>query len=255
VAGHRAAPLVARARDLAPPAPSVGQQIGGFLGDALGGAWAELASTGQFLWQVNPARFIVEPAAAVEGWKDLGAGVANAVTHPQETIEQALNPRELATNPTRWAGGTLTGAGLSALGGAGTAGRIERATRAAGALPSDSPDTGAETAPDLGRYNGLTAAEHVARRGRDIGRPGSGKRNKLPVREVDTIAEIDEIYGALSLGGQVVQSSADRTVVILADGTYLTYRQTSSTPPHDPAVDMNVQGRGRIRVHTPRGDG
>jgi hypothetical protein len=185
-AGDRAATLVARARDLAPPAPSVGRQIGGFLGDALGGAWSELAATGQFLWQVNPTRFLVEPAAAVEGWKDLGAGLAHAVTHPQETIEQALNPRELATNPTRWAGGVVTGAGLSALGGAGTAGRIERATRAPGAVPSDPPDEGGGTPPPLGRYNGLTAAEHAARRGVDIGRPGSAKRMKVPTRELDT---------------------------------------------------------------------
>ena len=82
-AGDRAATLVGHARDLAPPAPSVAQQLGGFLGDLAGGAWSELSATGQFLWQVNPTRFLVEPAAAVQGWEDLGTGVAHAVTHPR----------------------------------------------------------------------------------------------------------------------------------------------------------------------------
>ncbi len=251
VAGDRAAPLVARARDLAPPAPSVGQQIGGFLGDALGGAWAELASTGQFLWQVNPTRFIVEPAAAVEGWKDLGAGVANAVSHPQETIEQALNPRELATNPTRWAGGMLTGAGLSALGGAGTAGRIERATRAAGTLPSDSPDTGTETAPDLGRYNGLTAAEHAVNRGRDIGRPGQSRGRRIYPREVDTPEEVRRVFDDLSAGGQrIADPTLAGEMVLLEDGTRVMYRPVSGTT-QQPVTEVHTSDNRGFKVHLP----
>ena len=254
-AGDRAATLVGHARDLAPPAPSVAQQLGGFLGDLAGGAWSELSATGQFLWQVNPTRFLVEPAAAVQGWEDLGTGVAHAVTHPAETVAAALNPREAATNPTRWAGEMLTGAGLSALGGAGAAGRIERATRAAGAVPAGAPGDGGDQGPPLGRYNGLTAAEHAANEGVLIGRRGSARRMKFPVREVDTVAEVDEVFRALSEGGQVVHTSGKRTVVLLGDGTYMTYRPTSSTPPYDPAVDVNA-GRGRqIRVHTPKEGG
>jgi hypothetical protein len=254
-AGDRAASLVAHARDLAPPAPSVAQQLGGSLGDLAGGAWSELTATGQFLWQVNPTRFLVEPAAAVQGWEDLGTGVAHAVTHPAETVAAALNPREAAANPTRWAGEVLTGAGLSALGGAGAAGRIERATRAAGALPAGAPGDGGDQAPPLGRYHGLTAAEHAANEGVLIGRRGSARKMKFPVREVDTVAEVDEVFRALSAGGQVVHTSGQRTVVLLGDGTYMTYRSTSSTPPYDPAVDVNA-GRGRqIRVHTPREGG
>ncbi|MDD7968494.1 putative T7SS-secreted protein [Actinomycetospora lemnae] len=250
-AGDRAAVVVAHARDRAPPAPSVVQQVGGFLGDLAGGAWSEIAATGQFLWQVNPARVLVEPAAAVDGWRDLGTGVAHAVTHPAETIEQALRPREAATNPTRWAGQMLADLGLSAVGGAGAAGRIERATRAAEALPSGSPQID-DGSPTLGRYNGLTAAEHAATRGVHIGRRGSAKHRKLPVREVDTVAEVNEIYRSLSEGAQVVQTSDARTVVVLADGTYMTYRPTSSSPPHDPAVDINAGRGSQVRVHTPR---
>jgi hypothetical protein len=122
-------------------------------------------------------------------------------------------------------------------------------------MPSDSPDTGTETAPDLGRYNGLTAAEHAARRGVDIGRPGSGRHNKIWVREVDTVAEIERIYQALSPGGQVARTSDGLTVLLLPDGTYVTYRATSSTPPHDPAVDINAGGFRPVRVHTPRQEG
>ena len=228
-AGDRAATLVGRARDLAPPAPSVAQQLGGFLGDLAGGAWSELSATGQFLWQVNPTRFLVEPAAAVQGWEDLGAGVTRAVTHPAETVAAALNPREAATNPTRWAGEVLTGAGLSALGGAGAAGRIERATRAAGAVPAGAPGDGGDQAPPLGRYNGLTAAEHAANEGVLIGRPGSAKKMKVPTRELDTSQEVDEVYRALAEGGQVVKVDDRRTVVLLQDGTYLTWRPSAGT--------------------------
>ncbi|MHC1558128.1 putative T7SS-secreted protein [Actinomycetospora sp. C-140] len=251
-AGDRAAPIVARARDLAPAMPSVAQQIGGFLGDLGGGAWSELATTGQLLWQVNPTRLIVEPAEAVAGWGELATGVAHAVTHPGETVEQAVNPREAATNPTRWAGGMLTGLGLSALGGAGAAGRASRAVRAAGVEPADA--TGPSGVP-LGRYRGLTAAEHAANEGVLIGRRGSARSMKIPVREVDTVAEIDEVFRALSDGGQVVHTSDARIVVLLDDGTYMTYRPTSSTPPHDPAVDINAGRDRQVRVHTPREDG
>jgi uncharacterized protein YukE len=253
-AGDRAAALVRHARDLAPPAPSVAQQLGGFLGDLAGGAWSELAATGQFLWQVNPTRFLVEPAAAVQGWEDLGTGVARAVTHPAETVAAALNPREAATNPTRWAGEMLTGAGLSALGGAGAAGRIERATRAAGAVPSGSADdtTPGTVEPAVGTWGGLTARQHALSKGEHIGRLGSAKKMKIPVREVDTVTEVEEIYRALSEGGQTVQTSGDRTVVLLGDGTYMTYRPQSSTPPYEPAVDINPGDDTVIRIHTPR---
>ncbi|GLZ45844.1 hypothetical protein Acsp06_20290 [Actinomycetospora sp. NBRC 106375] len=240
---------MARARDLAPAMPSIAQQIGGFLGDLGGGAWSELATTGQLLWQVNPTRFLVEPAEAVGGWGDLATGVAHAVTHPAETIEQAVNPREVATNPTRWAGGVLTGLGLSALGGAGAAGRASRAVRAAGMEAADPADS---SGAPLGRYRGLTAAEHAANEGVLIGRRGSARSPKFPVREVDTVAEIDGIFRVLSDGGQVVHTSEGRTVVLLADGTYMTYRATSSTPPHDPAVDINAGRAHQVRVHTPR---
>jgi hypothetical protein len=249
--GDRAAPLVGSARDLAPPAPSVGQRIGGFLGDALGGAWSELAATGQFLWQVNPTRFLVEPAAAVEGWKDLGAGVAHAVTHPQETIEQALNPRELATNPTRWAGGVVTGAGLSALGGAGTAGRIERATRAAGALPPESPDEGDGTPPPLGRYNGLTAAEHAANRGRDIGRPGQSRGRRIYPREVDTPEEVRRVFDDLSAGGQrIADPTLAGEMVLLEDGTRVMYRPVSGTT-QQPVTEVHTPDNRGFKVHLP----
>ncbi|GAA4885065.1 hypothetical protein GCM10023203_41690 [Actinomycetospora straminea] len=251
-AGDRAAALVAHARDLAPPAPSVAQQVGGFLGDLAGGVWSEIAATGQFFWQVNPTRFLVEPAAAVDGWRDLGAGVAHAVTHPAETIEQALRPREAMTNPTRWAGETLAGLGLSAVGGAGAAGRIERATRAADALPSRSPATRDGPPPTLGRYNGLTAAEHAATRGAHIGRKGSAKNMKVPTRELDTPAEVDEVYRELSRGGQVVRTNRRLTVVLLEDGTYLTWRASAGSTPGESAVDINSATGDMVKVHTPR---
>jgi len=253
-AGDRAAVVVGHARDLAPPAPSVAQQLGGFLGDLSGGVWSELAATGQLLWQVNPTRLLVEPAEAVQGWQDLATGVAQAVTHPAETVEAALNPREAATNPTRWAGEVLTGAGLSALGGAGAAGRIERATRAADVLPSGSAQdaTPGSDGPAVGTWGGLTARQHALTNGEHIGRLGSAKKMKIPVREVDTVAEVEEIYRALAEGGQMVQTSGDRTVVLLGDGTYMTYRSRSSTPPYEPAVDINPGDDSVIRIHTPR---
>ncbi len=250
-AGDTATPVVALARDMAPPMPSVAQQLGSLLGDVTGGAWNELVDTGQFLWQIDPTRFLVEPAAAVEGWQDLGAGVANAVQHPRETVEQALNPRELATNPSRWLGSTLTGAGLSALGGAGAAGRAERVTRAAAALTPD--DGGPDPQqPVLGRWAGLTAREHALNKGILIGRRGSAKSMKFPIREVDTVAEIDEIFDALSEGGQVVNTTNGRSVVLLEDGTYMTYRSESSTPPYEPALDINPVDDEVVRVHTPK---
>ena len=75
---------------------------------------------------------------------------------------------------------------------------------------------------------------------------------KIPVREVDTVMEVEEIYRALSEGGQTVQTSGDRTVVLLGDGTYMTYRPQSSTPPYEPAVDINPGDDTVIRIHTPR---
>ncbi|HSK58154.1 MAG TPA: hypothetical protein VK935_03780, partial [Actinomycetospora sp.] len=142
--------------------------------------------------------------------------------------------------------------GLSALGGAGTAGRIERATRAAGALPSDSPESGTETAPELGRYNGLTASEHAARGGVGIGRPGSAKRMKVPTRELDTAEAVDGVYDALAAGGQLVKVDDHRTVVLLADGTYLTWRPSAGSTPGQSALDINSPGVDTVKVHTPQ---
>lgn len=251
-AGDRAAPVVGHARDLAPPAPSVAQQVGGFLGDFVGGVWSELSSTGQFLWQVNPTRFLVEPAAAVEGWENLAAGVAHAATHPAQTIEQALNPREAATNPTRWAGEALTGVGLSAVGGAGIAGRVERTVRAADAVGSGAADSGGAPPPPLGRYNGLTAEEHTANEGVGIGRPGSARKAKVPTRELDTAEDVDELFRSLSAGGQVVRSDGGRTVVLLEDGTYVTWRPSAGSTPGQSAVDINSATGAMVKVHTPR---
>jgi hypothetical protein len=225
---------------------------GGFLGDLAGGVWSELSSTGQFLWQINPTRFLVEPAAAVDGWEDLGTGAAHAVRHPAETIEQALNPREASTNPTRWAGEMLTGAGLSAAGGAGVAGRVERTVRAADALGSGTPDAAAGPGPPLGRYNGLTAEEHTANEGAGIGRPGSARRAKVPTRELDTADEVDALFHELSSGGQVVRSDGGRTVVLLEDGTYVTWRPSAGSTPGQSAVDINSPTGAMVKVHTPR---
>jgi hypothetical protein len=252
-AGDRAAPLVGYARDLAPPLPSVAQQVGGFLGDLGAGAWSELTATGRFLWQVDPARFLVEPAEAVEGWQDLGVGVARAVAHPAEAITQALDPREAATNPTRWAGEVLTGLGLSGLAGSGAMGRVERATRAAQALPPDMPPTGDQD-PRLGRYRGLTAAEHAANEGALIGRHGSARSMKVPTRELDTSEEVDEVYRALTSGGQIVRSDARRVVALLEDGTYVTWRPSSGSTPGESAVTINGATGAMVKVHTPRGN-
>lgn len=251
-AGDRAAPIVAHARDLAPPSPSVAQQVGGFLGDFLGGAWSELSSTGQFLWQVNPTRFLVEPAAAVEGWRDLGTGVAHAVTHPAETIEQALNPREAATNPTRWAGEMLTGAGLSAVGGAGVAGRVERSVRAADVLGASDPDAPAGPPPHLGRYNGRTAAEHAAEGGQHIGRPGVSPGRRIVPREVDTPEEVRLVFDELAVGGQRIEGSTlPGEMVLLPDGTRVMYRPVAGST-HLPVTEVHSPDNGSFKVHLPK---
>ncbi|MFC5136960.1 WXG100 family type VII secretion target [Actinomycetospora rhizophila] len=250
-AGDRAAPIVGRARDLAPPAPSVAQQVGGFLGDFVGGVWSELSSTGQFLWQINPTRFLVEPAAAVEGWEDLATGAAHAVTHPGETIEQALNPREAATNPTRWAGEVLTGAGLSAVGGAGVAGRLERTVHAADALGSGSAGAGS-AGPAEGRYEGRTAAEHAATGGVHIGRPGVSPGRRIVPREVDTPEEVRRVFDELSVGGQRIENtSLPGEMVLLPDGTRVMYRPVAGST-HLPVTEVHSPDHGSFKVHLPK---
>ena len=254
-AGDRAATLVGHARDLAPPAPSVAQQLGGFLGDLAGGAWSELSATGQFLWQVNPTRFLVEPAAAVQGWEDLGTGVAHAVTHPAETVAAALNPREAATNPTRWAGEVLTGAGLSALGGAGAAGRIERATRAAGAVPAGAP---------VGRRRPGPTPRALQRPHRRGARSERGRPDRAPGEcEEDEGADPRARHipggrrGVPRAGGRRAgrcKLDDRRTVVLLEDGTYMTWRPSVlDAHPTSPRVDINTPRR-RVRQgpHTGR---
>lgn len=251
VAGDAATPVVTRARDMAPPMPSVAQQIGGDLGDLAGGAWQRLVDTGQFLWQIDPARFLIEPAAAVEGWKDLGAGVANAAANPGQTIEQALNPRELATNPTRWAGDTLTGLGLSAIGGAGAAGRVGRVTHAAGALGTAGGDSSG--GPPVGRFGGLTALEHAAQGGAQIGRPGSGGSKKhIPPREVDTEQEVREIFDELSRGGQrIPQPTFPGEMVLMPDGSRVMFRPHSSST-GSAVAEVHTSDGTSFKVHVPR---
>ncbi|MDD7939357.1 hypothetical protein PHK61_13110 [Actinomycetospora lutea] len=251
-AGDRAAPIVGHARDLAPPAPSVAQQVGGFLGDFAGGVWSELSSTGQFLWQVNPTRFLVEPATAVEGWGDLATGVAHTVTHPVETIAQALSPREAATNPTRWAGEALTGAGLSAVGGAGVAGRVERTVHAADAVGSGAPDSVEGSTPSSGRYRGRTAAEHAATGGAHIGRPGVSPGRRIVPREMDTPEEVRQVFDELSAGGQRIEdTSLPGEMVLLPDGTRVMYRPVAGST-QLPVTEVHSPDNGSFKVHLPK---
>ena len=253
--GDEAESVVGRARDLAPPSPSIAQRLGAFLGDLAAGAAHEVGETGRFLWQIDPARFLVEPAEAARGWSDLGAGLAAAATHPREAVEQAVGVPDARTTPTRWVGGVLAGLGLSALGGAGIAHRVRAAGevgRISEALDERDPSDERASAPPLGRFNGKTAAEHVADRGSTIGRPSSGK--KAWVREVDDPAEVRRVYEELSRGGRSVHDpgfGGERTV--LPDGTQIQYR-TESTSTQKPVTQLQVPGQKSVKIHLPRGE-
>jgi hypothetical protein len=77
---------------------------------------------------------------------------------------------------------------------------------------------------------------------------------KVPTRELDTSEEVDEVYRALTSGGQIVRSDARRVVALLEDGTYVTWRPSSGSTPGESAVTINGATGAMVKVHTPRGN-
>lgn len=99
-----------------------------------------------------------------------------------------------------------------------------------------------------GQWAGKTATHHVQDEGNAIGR-APGWPTKRPVREVRSVAELDELFKSLSAGGRELnEPSYSGCMVLLPDGTRIGYRLTSRTSP-DPTIDIRSADRRMLKVH------
>ena len=106
--------------------------------------------------------------------------------------------------------------------------------------------------PPLGRYNGLTAAEHAATGGQHIGRPGVSSGRRIVPREVDTPEEVRQVYEELSAGGQRIEgTSLPGEMVLLPDGTRVMYRPVAGSTTL-PVTEVHSPDNGSFKVHLPK---
>ncbi|MCP2164744.1 hypothetical protein [Goodfellowiella coeruleoviolacea] len=101
----------------------------------------------------------------------------------------------------------------------------------------------------LGRWQGLTAAEHARDRGTRIGREPRRKR-RMQIREVPDAAELRRIYEALTINGRLTHVPGYKGVVsLLPDGTCVGWRPSSSSTPGEPTIDLWTTDNHQLKIH------
>ncbi|MCP3800219.1 hypothetical protein NLX83_13215 [Allokutzneria sp. A3M-2-11 16] len=131
-------------------------------------------------------------------------------------------------------------------------------TRGAGTVPatpaavSEPARSVAATAPAPGKWKGKTAKEHVLNGGEVIGRKPRGSKS-MPIRLVDSVAELNEIFAALHVGAEREHiPSYKGQMWKFPDGTRIAYRTSSrSGGDNDPTMDLAVPGKKKttLKVH------
>ncbi|MCP2164746.1 hypothetical protein [Goodfellowiella coeruleoviolacea] len=130
------------------------------------------------------------------------------------------------------------------------------------ALPEPSGLRGpaGDQARSVGSWAGKGAVEHVRDGGVSIGREPphiAGKQQRARrrrvkpnhfIREVRSLAELDEIYAALTVGGRPVERAKYvGRLIELPDGTCVGYRRKSSSSDY-PTVDI-WNDRDKLKIH------
>lgn len=248
-AGDVANSAVGQARDQAPPKPSLLDKIGSAFKNFGEGVWDSVKEFGEFAWTIDPARFMVEPKAALQGWEALGTGVASAVMHPVEFGKALIDYNEFQTNPARAVGHVFPDAALALVGGAGLVKKTGTLGKLAdlGTALRDSARLG-EAA--TGRYAGKTAAELAQTGGEGIGVPGKGR--KMVVRQVETPEELDKMFNDLSRGGHAVDKpTLNGKAIEFPDGTTMTYRYAAGST-QKPAIQITSADGHDVKIHLPK---
>ncbi|MGH3973046.1 MAG: putative T7SS-secreted protein [Pseudonocardiaceae bacterium] len=129
-AGDRANTTVGQARDQAPEKPSLLERAGETLGDFGEGVWEGVTGLAEFVWQVSPVRFMIDPAGYVHDMMGLAAGLSTAVTNPKEFFQTVIDWDTWKDNPARALGRLVPDLAL-ALGTAGAGAVAARGGRAA----------------------------------------------------------------------------------------------------------------------------
>ncbi|MFB9906167.1 hypothetical protein [Allokutzneria oryzae] len=110
----------------------------------------------------------------------------------------------------------------------------------------------AKAPPTLGRWKGKTAKEHVLNGGEDIGRKPRGSKS-MPIRLVDSVEELDEIFATLRVGAEREDIPHYKgRMYRFPDGTRIAYRTSSrSGGDNDPTMDLAVPGKQKttLKVH------
>lgn len=100
----------------------------------------------------------------------------------------------------------------------------------------------------VGTWRGKSAAEHAHDEGRAIGRrPARPKR--YPVREVRSLQELDDLFAALSPGGEKIDKPTYAGHMLLfPDGTTIGYRVKSKTTV-EPTIDIRTPDGWSLKIH------
>lgn len=99
-----------------------------------------------------------------------------------------------------------------------------------------------------GQWQGKNAAEHARDAGKLIGR-APAKPKKRPIREVRSLEELDELFAALSAGGEKIEAPTYAgSVLLFPDGTRIGYRVKSKTTV-EPTIDITAPGGWSLKIH------
>ncbi|MGI8312907.1 putative T7SS-secreted protein [Saccharopolyspora hattusasensis] len=186
-AGDRAQALVAAARDQAPAAPNLFEQVASFAGEFGKGVGAAATEAASFIGTISPTRLITDPAQYGRDMAALGDGVKAAATNPVAFAKAAVDWDTWSRNPGRALGklgfdGLLTAGSI----GAGAAVRSVRAGKAAErtaeAVDHGPPASSATSGRDLAI--GLAKESQMSEKG--VAMAGAG--TNTPLRDAPRLA-------------------------------------------------------------------
>lgn len=186
-AGDRAQGLVAAARDQAPSAPNLFEQLatfGGEFGKGVGAAATEAAS---FIGTISPIRLITDPVQYGKDMSDLAGGLKAAVTNPASFAKAAVDWDTWSRNPGRALGklafdGVLTAGSV----GAGAAVRGLRAGRSVERVAEATDDAPPASSAIAGRDLAIALAKESQMAEKGVAIAGSG--TNTPLRDAPRLA-------------------------------------------------------------------
>lgn len=186
-AGDRAQALVAKARDQAPEAPNLFEQVASFAGEFGKGVGAAATETASFIGTVSPTRLITDPVQYSQDMSNLAGGLKTAATNPVAFVKTAVDWDTWARNPGR-ALGELTFDGLLTAGsaGAGAAARGLRTGKAAERVAEAADDGPPASSATAGRDLAIKLAKESQMSEKGAVIAGSG--TNTPLRDAPRLA-------------------------------------------------------------------